>query len=107
MNTPQKKPYTSTRKNPDKYIQKLKDEIDRLERVSQYEYQHLRAEIGKHQFSYNSEHYANTVFASPKAVPELFPGSRVKLEAEVVSVRRDTDETRISVILKNCFRLGD
>ena len=96
-----KKPYTSKLKNPDRHIEKLKDEIERLKEVNK---DHWRRH-GVHEFHYIDGITTNVSPTEPCAYPELLPGTEVIFTGKVIEVRRTETKGFIEFELMQCKRI--
>ena len=95
------KQYQSTRVNPDKYIDKLKLEIERLRRANK---DHWRKH-GEHQFRYSSGVGLSVKLNEPTEHPKLLPGTNVIFAGHVTKVNRDMDGGSMEFAIKECKRV--
>ena len=96
------RPYHSTRKNPDKYIDNLKDEIERLMEINK---DHWRRG-GVHEFRY--KHKAvdlNVALDDPLECEKLFPGTEVIFKGKVTEVHRTEHDSNIKFNVSTCRRI--
>lgn len=91
MNTVQSK-----YKNPDKFIKELKIENDRL-------YKEAQGMYGEHQFSWRNVQTTEFDELMPAANPMLLPGAKVKIEAHVTEIRRDTGAAVVTLEFDECY----
>ena len=90
MNTVQSK-----YKNPDKYIKEMKAENDRL-------YKEAWEMFGDHQFSW-TEVETTEYDLMPTAHPRLLPGAKVRIEAHVTEIHRDTGSAVVTLEHDECY----
>ncbi len=83
-------------KNPDKYIEKLKEQVESA-RASRDVF------AGKHQFFYSSGVTTSMACDKPAKYPKLLPGAFVRFTGEVISVKRDRDGSEFKFELNSCF----
>ena len=95
-----KRPHWSKRKDPDKLIEQLKDEVSWLQKVRN---RILNAEQGEIQFT--MKNMETTVsFEGTEISPLLFPGTKLNIKGEVSGIRRDRTGTKIDIEFNRCFR---
>lgn len=87
--------------NPDKFIEKLKDELDNMRKRWRYEQ-------GRWEFTF-SEPYEINVHRKGQsdAYPEFFPGTVVKFRGVVTKVTRDQNTSAVDFDIKSCYRIKE
>lgn len=98
MNTVQ-----SQYKNPDKFIEKLRGDIERL----RYKLEIVRRMRGVHIFSYTKGVEKSVHLSNPTEHPELLPGTEVLFTGKVIEVHRKKDEADIKFELKQCRHIRE
>lgn len=83
-------------KNPDKFIEKLKDELKQAQ-------ERKRAVEGKYQFAYEKGVTKSMACSSPIRYPRLLPGAELRFVAHVIGVKRTMDGSEFEFQLSYCY----
>lgn len=84
--------------NPDKYIEKLKDEIKNLN----WRIKEKNRLLGRYLFTYEDGALKGVLLDDPREYPELLPGTRVIFKGKVVGVTRTQEDCDIKFELNDC-----
>ena len=98
MNTVQSK-----YKNPDKFIEKLKGEIERLEYRISLKYRQL----GRHEFNYGGVVELSVKLNTPAEHPKLLPLTDVRFKGRVIKVERDVHGGSVRFKIDSCYRIEE
>ena len=83
-------------KNPDKFIEKLKEQLE-------WARERKQAVEGKYQFKYEEGVIKEMVTDSPARYPKLLPGAEIRFVAHVINVKRDMNGSNFAFQLSYCY----